>query len=270
MARAGRARHRVARPVPEVRSSRRSRRRARQRHRLAALLVVALAAVALLGLAVPRTVALVLMMPAERTLGQLRRGLPVEPTALDAAIDSGLAASGWIDSGTLWQQIGMAHLGRMRLVAADPTERADALLQAEASLQRALARRPGSAVAWWRLAWVSNALGRPGEEVTAALHLSVVTGNRVETLLFPRLRLALAKWPHLDEATRQAFEPQLVMAMRRDPRKFVTLVRRSLAEDDVRAAFRGERDLLEAYRSLLDQSLPLPGAGARAPTRRPS
>ena len=147
----------------------------------------------------------------------------------------------------------------MRLLAGDPQAQADALLQAEATLQRALARRPGDPLAWWQLAAVAHALGRPGERVAAALRLSVVTGHRVDMLLFPRLQLALATWSRLDAATREAFRPQLARAMRREPRQFITLVRRSLAEDAVRAAFRGERDLLAEYETLIDRSLRLPG-----------
>jgi hypothetical protein len=147
----------------------------------------------------------------------------------------------------------------MRLLERDRQAQADALLQAESTLQRSLARRPGNPFAWWKLAAVANALGRSSDQVTAALHLSVVTGHRVDGLLFPRLQLALARWSRLDAATREAFRPQLARAMRGDPKQFITLVRRSLAEDDVRAAFRGERDLLKVYERLLDRSLRLPG-----------
>jgi hypothetical protein len=243
---------------PRRRKSRRRGRRARLRQLLAVLVAVA-AALPLLILAVPRTVALVQMMPAERTFGQLERRLPVEREAIEAAIQSGLAASAWIDSGALWQRIASGHLGRMRLLEGDRQAEADALLQAEATLQRSLARRPGNPFAWWQLAAVANALGRSSDQVTAALHLSVVTGHRVDRLLFPRLQLALARWSRLDAATREAFRPQLARAMRGDPKQFITLVRRSLAEDDVRAAFRGERDLLKVYERLLDRSLRLPG-----------
>ena len=177
-------------------------------------------------------------------------------------MSSWLAASAWIDSGALWRRIASAHLGRMRLVAGDRRAEADALLQAEATLQRSLARRPGNPFAWWQLAAVANALGRPGDQVSAALRLSVVTGERVDTLLFPRLQLALARWSQLDAATREVFRPQLARALRRDPKEFVTLVRRSLAEDEVRAAFRGERDLLQDYERLIERSLRLPGVRA--------
>jgi hypothetical protein len=243
------------------RKSRRGGRRARSRQ-LLAVLVAAAAAVPLLTLAVPRTVALVRMMPAERTFGQLERRLPVDREAIEAAIQSGLAASAWLDSGALWQRIASGHLGRMRLLEGDRQAQADALLQAEATLHRSLARRPGNPFAWWQLAAVANALGRPGDQVTAALHLSVVTGQRVDALLFPRLRLALARWSKLDAATREAFGPLLARAMLRDPKEFITLVWRSLAEDEVRAAFRGERDLLEDYEQLIDRSLRLPGVRA--------
>jgi len=242
---------------PRRRRSRRRGRRARIRQLLAVLVALA-AAVPLLILAVPRTVALVGMMPVERTFGQLERRMPVEREAIEAAIRSGLDASAWVDSGALWQRIASGHLGRMRLLEGDRQAEADALLQAEATLQRSLARRPGNPFAWWQLAAVANALGRPGARVAAALRLSVVTGHRVDTLLFPRLQLALARWSRLDAATREAFRPQLARAMQRDPKEFITLVRRSLAEDDVRAAFRGERDLLKDYQSLIDRSLRLP------------
>jgi hypothetical protein len=221
--------------------------------------VAVVTALSLLTLAVPRTMALVETRPAGRTLEQLRQQRSVDQAALDAAIEAGLAASAWLDSGMLWQQIAAAHLGRLQ-VATDRQARLDALLQAEAALQRALARQPGDAVAWWRLAWVANMLQRPAEQVAAALHLSVVTGGRVASLLFPRLRLALASWSRLDDAAREAFTAQLVWAMSRDPQAFIILVRRSLAEEHVRAAFRGQRELLEAYQSLIDPSRPLPGA----------
>jgi hypothetical protein len=229
---------------------------------------VVAAAVPLLILAVPRTVALVRMIPVERTFGQLERRLPVERDAIEAAIDSGLAASVWIDSGALWQRIASGHLGRMRLLEGDRQAQADTLLQAEATLQRSLARRPGNPFAWWQLAAVANALGRPSDQVTAALHLSVVTGHRVDTLLFPRLQLALAMWSRLDAATREAFRPQLARAMRSEPKEFITLVRRSLAEDEVRSAFRSERDLLNDYERLIDRSQRLPGV-RESSTRTP-
>jgi hypothetical protein len=251
----------VAEPAREGQRSRRRERRARPRQLLAVLVALAVAA-PLLILAVPRTVALVGMMPAERTFGQLERRLPVEREALEAAIHSWLAASTWIDSGALWRRIASAHLGRMRLLAGDQQAQTDALLQAEATLQRSLARRPGNPFAWWQLAAVANALGRPGDQVSAALRLSVVTGDRVGALLLPRLQLALARWSQLDAATREVFRPQLARALRRDPKEFVTLVRRSLAEDEVRAAFRGERDLLQNYERLIERSLRLPGVRA--------
>ncbi|HSA80591.1 MAG TPA: hypothetical protein VLE23_07190 [Geminicoccaceae bacterium] len=249
----------MAEPAPEDGATRRRARRARRRQLLAVLVALA-AAAPLLILAVPRTVALVGMMPAERTFGRLERRLPVERDAIEAAIRSGLAASAWIDSAALWQRIASGHLGRMRLLAGDRQAQADALLQAEATLQRSLARRPGNPFAWWHLAAVANALGRPGDQVTGALRLSVVTGDRVDALLFPRLQLALARWSQLDAATREVFRPQLARALRRDPKEFVTLVRRSLAEDEVRTALRGERNLLVEYEGLLDRSLRLPAS----------
>ncbi len=238
--------------APRPRRTRRARRAARRQQALA-LALAAMTALALLALAVPRTVALVTMIPAERTLERLRQQQPVERLAVEAAIEAGLAASAWHDSGALWQQIAAAHLARLEFAGADRQAQLDALLQAEGALQRALARRPGDAVGWWRLAWVASTLGRPARQVAAALHLSVVTGNRHALLLFPRLRLALAYWDRLDEAAREAFKPQLAWAMAADRQAFVTLVRRSLAEEQVRRAFRDEAALLADYQRLIDR-----------------
>jgi hypothetical protein len=248
--------------APARRHRRRSRRERRQARRQQALVLglALLTALVLMALAVPRTVALVEMMPAERTLARMRQQLPVERAAVDAAIEAGIAASTWHASGALWQQVAVAHLGRLKFAGDDREAQQHALLQAEGALQQALARQPGDAVGWWRLAWVASMLNRPPERVGAALHLSVVTGSRHALLLFPRLQLALAQWDRMGEAARQAFKPQLVWAMTADPQAFITLVRRSLAEDEVRAALRGEAELLDDYQSLLDRSRPLPGA----------
>lgn len=226
---------------------------------MVAVVVAMIAAVSLLGLAVPRTAALMVVTPATATLAHLERHHRVDRRALDEAVAAGLAAHAWIDSGTLWQQLATAHLGRLRLADADQPEKADALVLAEATLQRSLAQRPGNPIAWWQLARVMQILGRPAERVTAALYLSVVTGNMVDTLLFPRLRLALAKWRHLDEATRRAFVPQLVMALRRDPRQFINLVQRSLAVDEVHIALRDDRALVNLYDALLERFPGHPG-----------
>lgn len=245
-------------PAPaRLHRRRRSHRRA-HRHERAAVLAAVVVAVCLLALAVPRTLALVVVTPAENTLARMQRGIGVDREEIDLAIVSSLEAASWSEWGALWQGVAMAHLGRMQVLEDAPRSQLDALLQAEGALQRSLALRPANPFAWWQLATVTNALHRPDAQVTAALHLSVVTGNQVETLLFARLRLVLAKWPRLDDATRQAYTPQLAMAMRRKPREFITLVRRSLAEEHVRIAFRGERALLEAYERLIDRSLPLP------------
>jgi hypothetical protein len=240
---------------------RRRRRKGRRQGRPHQAIALALAtALTLLTLAVPRTLALVTMIPAEYTLEGLRQQRPVEREALGAAIEAGLAASAWHESGALWQQIAAAHLGRLSFVSGDRQAQQDALLQAEGALQRALARRPGDAMAWWRLAWVASMLQRSPEQVAAPLHLSVLTGSRLAVLVFPRLRLALAHWQRLDDRARAAFKPQLAWAMTADPQGFIILVRRSLAEEAVRTAFRDDADLLTEYQTLIERSRPWLGA----------
>jgi len=235
--------------VPDRRRRRRTARGGRRGHRTlpAAALIAAVLGTALLALAVPRAVGLALMGPAGQTLGRLERRVPVEAEAIEAAIEAALAAGAWRDAGSLWQRLARLHLARLRVAGPGGQERLDALLQAESALERGLARRPGDAVAWWRLAWVANTLGRADAKVGAALRLSVVTGSGVAPLFWPRLRLALAKWPRLDAPTRDAFRPQLVRAMQRDPRRLVALARRSLAEDHVRQALRRTPALLVRY-----------------------
>lgn len=167
--------------------------------RLLAALVGLAIGVALLGLAVPRTMAAWLALPAQAALEDIQFGRPVEAARLSAALDALSAARRWNDSPRVTTDMALLRLARAELAGTDRERRMEDLRAADGLLRDGLARSPGNAFAWLRLAIVREQRNGPSRAVADALMMSIDLAPNMKRLWLPRLAVAMRNWRFLRE-----------------------------------------------------------------------
>lgn len=198
------------------------------RARRATLVALALAA-PLLALALPRTVAALVDLPARAVLARVGLRAPVENREIDLAIDGRARALDWIDDG-----VGRGELGLLWLTAANraglesAAGRADLSRAAEAH-RRALARAPAQAYVWTRLARIDFLRDGPTPALGPVLALAVASAPDDPALRPARLDLAFLAWRRLDAASRATLADDIAGAAAADPLALARLARRRYA-----------------------------------------
>ena len=139
-------------------------------------LPVALAAVALIVLAVPRTIGVVVSFQAEPTLRKLQDQQPVQIADLATLADAQKSGSFWLGDGRVRTDLGLAYLLLAEMLPRDDPQADRYLTQAVDALKSGLARAPANPYAWARLAY-AEALAAKGWSAPAvsALRLALVT-----------------------------------------------------------------------------------------------
>jgi hypothetical protein len=118
-------------------------------------------------------------------------------------------------------------------------------------LTEGLSVAPANPFAWSRLAYAEAVLAGWSEAALSALRMAFITGPHEPRLLWPRLRLALSAWPHVDAADREMIFYQLRQAWSADPEALAALVSEQNQADVARAALAGSSADLRAFESLI-------------------
>lgn len=171
------------------------------------------------------------------------RGDQPDPAALLAALPGradGRAWSGYAQAALAAAQIETDALARRR-----------ALDLAETATRQALTLGPAQAATWTRLALIAVNRGDTGM-ATAALARSLALAPNGAGLAWPRVKLGLYLWEHLDTGGRAGISGDLVRVWRRPPSEALPYPREALKRY---AASLGRVELLAAL---------LPEAGAHA------
>lgn len=204
--------------------------------RLPAALIALVAGLALLTLAVPRTIASVVMLPGDPILNAVQGGGEVSEPELKVLMDSRQAALAWIDSGRLWTDLGLARLRLARKAGFRGVEGRGLLDDAFSSLRHGLALAPANPFAWARLGYVRLLRHGRSQAAAEALKMSILTGSHLPRLMFSRLRLSLMMWRYFDGEGRDLVKGQVRLAWKASPQKLVRLARRRKAEKIARRA----------------------------------
>ncbi len=202
------------------------------------------------GLAMPRLVAAVILLPGDAIVWEIRHGLPVAAEELGIAADTRRTARRLSD-GKLELELGriLLRIGRTREFTG--SDGSTALDEAEVVLRDGLAASPADAYAWIRLARTKALLGEPPERFAGALEMSYLAGRHEPLLYLPRLSLAFGYWDRLDDETRRMSEWQIRQAWKEMPDELFELATTHRATVIVARALRRSPDDLQAFRNRL-------------------
>lgn len=212
--------------------------------------VTALAAALLIALAVPRLLAAVTVLPSSPTLNRLQSLEPVETSDLHRLVRNQRRALVWQAAGRTWTDLGLAQLLLAeRLGDADPRSQQRFSLARQA-LFEGLSVAPANPFAWSRLAYAEAVISGWSERASKALRMAFIAGPYEPRLLWPRLRLALAAWPHVEASDQEMILQQLRQAWAADPEALIALVAQQGQVDLARTALSGSPADLRAFETL--------------------
>ena len=202
------------------------------------LTLALLFAALLAGLALPRTIAAIILLPTEAPLQSIR-----EDRRLTAEELSDLARR--LDSAASWSSAGRIRtdLALVLVLLAEqmPPGSAESLARfeaAEALLVDGLGRAPASAYPWMRLAYVRTVLKRPAQDVIAAVKASIWSSPHEARLVLPRLDLALTYWPllSLDDLEIMRQQSRFAWTIPKARPELADIARRRFAAAQIRVA----------------------------------
>lgn len=221
-----------------------------RRERLAVLAGAVCIGAVLVMFAVPRLAAGILEGPFDETMRELARNESLTNTQLDLAIANRERALDWFDNARSWADLGALNYARWRQTPAADAGRSDYLHASIAADRAAVARLPALSFVWFHL--VRSLLARDGYEadISSYLTMSYRTAPAEPRLILPRLDLALAIWPRLDDTAQQHTGQQIALAMRWFPEELVDLTRRRFALARVRAGLAAYPELRARFNIL--------------------
>ena len=177
--------------------------------RLGPALVSAALGVALLWLAVPRTVAAWASIDAQPALEKLQSGKLPTDAELSLGTDGLRRAIGWVPSARRLTDLALLELEQALRLPADAPTRAALLAQAERDVVEGLVANPVNGFAWLRLAVLRELRAAPPRLIAAALVQSLDMAPNMRKLWLPRAAMFLSYWAFLNEDERPSMRAQL-------------------------------------------------------------
>jgi hypothetical protein len=158
---------------------------------------IALVAIVLLVIAVPRTVGVILSARSEPVLRKLQEQQPVYMDELKTLAHTQERSQFWLDDGRLRTDLGLAYL-----LLAEKLPRADSnasvyLQRAIDALKAGLARAPGNPYGWARLAYAEALSQGWSPLAVSSLRLALITAPYEPRLLWSRLRMTFLAWHYM-------------------------------------------------------------------------
>jgi hypothetical protein len=159
--------------------------------------IAGLMAIALLLLALPRTIASLLTLPSTAVLQRLQSQRPVSFEDLERVVSAQRRAIRLSSDGRLGTDLGLAELLiAERLPGDDPNVRGR-LQNAVDALRQGLAAAPGNPYAWARLAYAEARQQGWTPLALSGLRMALLTAPYDPRLIWSRLRLSLLAWPYM-------------------------------------------------------------------------
>jgi hypothetical protein len=188
---------------------------------------------ALLGLAIPRTIAAWASLEALPTFEKLSVGKPPTEGDLIAAAAGLTRAVAAAPSGEKLVELGSVELLQALASGPDEAQRANLLARAERHLDEGLLANPIQAFGWLKLAEVRIARNAPGRDVAAALMHSIDVAPNLRIAWIPRTGLLLRYWRHLDADELPSFIAQLRTIWSATPAFRTQLIETAIAVDEM-------------------------------------
>lgn len=177
------------------------------------------AGVLVLGLAVPRTIAALQLLPGDPVLESVRSAKAVSGEELQALIASREDALGWLPSRRIQADLALAHLELAKRQGYGGETGGRHLGESLRALRAGLSLSPADPYAWARLAFVRIKNGGSAAAVKKALFLSFLTGPYEKRLAISRIQYAVWLWDQLDADERSLVLNQISWADRTGKRR---------------------------------------------------
>jgi hypothetical protein len=207
--------------------------RAAWRQRLVAV-PMALIAMVLLVIAVPRTVGVILSARSELVLRKLQDQKPVNMEELKTLASTQERGQFWLNDGRVRTDLGLAYL---LLAEKSPRDDASVYLQrATDALKAGLARAPANPYAWARLAYAEALSQGWSPLAVSSLRLAMITAPYERRLLWSRLRMAFLAWWYMSSEDREIVLQQVRAAWNADQEELTRLAIESNQVSLVRVA----------------------------------
>ncbi|MFO1157084.1 MAG: hypothetical protein U1E43_10075 [Rhodospirillales bacterium] len=197
---------------------------------------VALCAVILIGLGLPRTIGVLVSASGEPVLRKLQDQQPVDVQQLRTLIDAQESAAFWLSDGRVLTDLGLGALLLSESLPKDDPEAARSLQQAIVALEEGVARAPANPYAWSRLAYARAMAEGWSPRAVAALRLALITAPYEPRLLWARLRMTMLAWMQLASEDREVVFQQVRWAWDSNPEELVRLALEAKQVNLVRAA----------------------------------
>jgi hypothetical protein len=206
---------------------------------------IAVAALVLIALGLPRTIAVLVSADGEPLLRKLQEQQPVTVDELQTLIDAQENAAFWVPNGRVLTDLGLGALLLSENLPRGSDASKAALQQAIVALEEGVARAPANPYAWSRLAYAQALAEGWSPRAVAALRLALITAPYEPRLLWSRLRMAFLAWPEMTSEDREVVFQQVRWAWQTDPAELARLSVETKQLNLVRAALlRMPQDLL--------------------------
>jgi hypothetical protein len=182
---------------------------------------------ALIWLAMPRTMAAFSNLPGDPVLRAMQSGQPVTGDDLHGFIASREHALEWIDAGRAWTDLGLAYINLAKQAGYNTKSGRINIEQGAKAVEAGLSKTPANAYAWARLTFLN--LRRNDRDVDArnSLVLSLFTGPYERSLAHTRIQYGLAVWHSLNASQQALVHDQIVFLDRFDRRRLHQIVRKN-------------------------------------------
>lgn len=193
------------------------------RNRILTTAIALAAALPLLYLGVPRTIAGFQEVSGNVALRNVRRGREVDLAALNRLAESRRNALEWRQRGRDWTDLGLAQLLIAHRTEADDAGRAAYVSAAAASLESGLRLAPLNPQAWTRLAYARWLDRGPSSDLRTPLLMSIYTGPHEPELVFVRLKLIYSVWETFSAKERATVQRQIRFAWKTGKSRLVEM-----------------------------------------------
>jgi hypothetical protein len=197
---------------------------------------IAISAVVLIALALPRTIGVLVSADGEPVLRKLQEQQPVSIEELSTLVDAQRSGTFWLSDGRVYTDLGLGALLLSENLPRGDAAAGAALQQAIAALEEGVARAPANPYAWSRLAYARALAEGWSPRAVSALRLALITAPYEPRLLWSRLRMAFLAWPQMASEDREVVFQQVRWAWQGNPTELARLAVETKQLNLVRAA----------------------------------
>lgn len=204
--------------------------------RSAVAAITGIIALALIMLALPRTIAALLTIPSAAILRSLQNQEPVEIADLEKVVRGQQRGLSLVGDGRLATDLGLAELLIAERLPADDQGAPARFASATTALKDGLGMAPGNPYAWARLAYAEARQQGWTPLALSSLRLAFLTSPYDPRLLWSRLRLGFLAWPYMQPDDRDIVLQQIRWAFDENPKELARLAADADRVNVVRAA----------------------------------